>query len=226
MVRIIAELSVNMPTACSGDRYKYRFGYTGGGAHGHGQVIYKRPAPAPKSSMSQKKTEKEPLLVSYDNEVFEDNQMNMNICSLYCMNNNISNKVNEIEDTISQTNLLIMNNRLLREKHEKREIDEKLEKEKEKEKEKEERLKEKKQPEINHKLGKIIYRSRTGELFEAQHSVHMTTVFVFDKKTGKSTQTSTQKVVWNNKVFETKQDWFSEMARLSAQRADGEHEGC
>jgi hypothetical protein len=224
MVRIIAELSVNMPTACSSDRYRYRFGYTGGGAHGHGQVIYKRPAPAPvpKSSMSQKKTEKVPLLVSEDNDVFEDNRLNMNICSFYCMNNNISNRVNEIEDTISQTNLLIMNNRLLREKHEKREIDEKLEKEKEKQKEEElKKAKEKaKEKEINHKLGKIIYRSRTGDLFEAQHSIQMTAVFVFDKKTGKSTQTWTQKVVWNDKVFETKQDWFSEMARLSAQLAD------
>jgi hypothetical protein len=217
MVRIIAELSVNMPTACSGDRYKYRFGYTGGGAHGHGQVIYKRPAPAPKSSMSQKKTEKEPLLVSDDNEVFEDNQMN--ICSLYCMNNNISTisrKVSEIEDTINETNKMILMNRQLREKHEKREIDEK---------EKEERLKEKKQPEINRKLGKIIYRSRTGDLFEAHHSVNMTTVFVFDKKTGKSTQTCTQKVVWEDKVFETKQDWFSEMAKVSSQRADENMKG-
>ena len=226
MVRIIAELSVNTPTACSGDRYRYRFGYTGGGAHGHGQVIYNRPAPAPapKSSMSQKKTEKEPLLDAYyneDNEVFEDNRLNMNICSFYCMNNNISNRVNEIEDTISQTNLLIMNNRLLREKHEKHEkheIDEKLEKEKEKQKEEE--LKKAKEKEINHKLGKIIYRSRTGDLFEAQHSIQTTTVFVFDKKTGKSTQTLTQKVVWNDKVFETKQDWFSEMASLSAAQAD------
>ena len=208
MVRVIAELSVNTPTACSSDRYKYRFGYSGGGGHGHEQVIYKRPAPAPKSSMSQKKTEHQPLLDTCD--IVDNVDNGTNICSLYCMNNNISNisrKVNEIEDTISQTNLLIMNNRLLREKHEKRVIDEK-----EKEKEK--------QPEINRKLGKIIYRSRTGDLFEAQHSIQTTTVFVFDKKTGKSTQIWTQKVVWNDKVFETKQDWFSEMAKVSAQLAD------
>ena len=205
MVRVIAELSVNTPTACSNDRYKYRFGYSGGGATGH--VIYKRPAPAPKSSMSQKKTEHQPLLDTCD---IVDNRLN--ICSLYCMSN-ISNKVNDINDTISQTNLLITNNRLLREKHEKREIDEK-------EKENEERSKKEKQPEINRKLGKIIYRSRTGDLFEAQHSVQITVVFVFDKKTGQSTQTRTQKVVWNDKVFETKQDWFSEMARVSAATAD------
>ena len=84
------------------------------------------------------------------------------------------------------------------------------EKEKEKQKEKE----------INHKLGKIIYRSRTGELFKAHHSIHMTVVFIFDKKIGRSTQTHTQKVVWEDKVFETKQDWFSEMARQCAAKAD------
>jgi hypothetical protein len=214
MVRVIAELSVNTPTACSSDRYKYRFGYSGGRAHGQEQVIYKRPAPAPKSSMSQRKTEDQPLLDACDNDNNDDIVDNgTNICSLYCMNNNISNisisrKVSEIEDTISQTNLLIMNNRLLREKHEKHEKREIDEKEKEK------------QPEINHKLGKIIYRSRTGDLFEAHHSVQMTVVFVFDKKTGQSTQTLTQKIVWEDKVFETKQDWFSEMAKVSAQRAD------
>ena len=207
MVRVIAELSVNTPTACSSDRYKYRFGYSGGGGGATGQITYKRPAPAPKSSMSQKKTEHQPLLDTWDNVDIVDN--GTNICSLYCMNNNISNKVNEIENTINETNKMILINRQLREKHEKREIDEK---EKEKEKEK--------QPEINRKLGKIIYRSRTGDLFEAHHSVHMTVVFVFDKKTGDSTQTTTQKVVWNDKVFETKQYWFSEMAKVSAQRAD------
>ena len=87
MVRIIAELSVNMPTACSSDRYKYRFGYSGGGGHGHEQVIYKRPAPAPKSSMSQKKTEHQPLLDTCD--IVDNVDNGTNICSLYCMNNNI-----------------------------------------------------------------------------------------------------------------------------------------
>ena len=209
MVRIIAELSVNTPTACSNDRYKYRFGYCGGGG-AMDQVIYKRPAsspaPAPMSNISQKKTETQPSLDSDDNW--------MNVCSMFCMNN-ISSKINDINDTISQTNLFIANSRRLREEHEKREIDEK-----EKEKENEERLKKEKKLEINHKLGKIIYRSRAGHVYEAQHSIHMTTVFVFDKKTGQSTQTRTQKVVWEDKVFETKQDWFSEMAKASAARAD------
>ena len=213
MVRITAELSVNTPTAYSNDRYKYRFGYTGGASHG--QVIYKRPAssPSPMSNMSQKKTE------TQSSHGYDDKWME--VYSMFCMSN-ISSRINDINDTIIQTNLLVANNRQLREEHEKREkrekreIDEKCEKERQKEEE----LKKAKEKEINHKLGKIIYRSRTGDLFEAQHSVQMTVVVVFDKKTGTSTQNSTQKVVWKDKVFETKQDWFSEMARLSAATVD------
>ena len=213
MVRITAELSVNTPTAYSNDRYKYRFGYTGGASHG--QVIYKRPAssPSPMSNMSQKKTE------TQSSHGYDDKWME--VYSMFCMSN-ISSRINDINDTIIQTNLLVANNRQLREEHEKREkrekreIDEKCEKERQKEEE----LKKAKEQEINHKLGKIIYRSRTGDLFEAQHSVQMTVVVVFDKKTGTSTQNSTQKVVWKDKVFETKQDWFSEMARLSAATVD------
>ena len=143
MVRITAELSINTPTASSGDRYKYRYGCGGGGYNERQQIVYKRPAPAP-------------ALV-----------------------------------------------------------------EKEKEKENSEKQKEEVQgvQVINPKLGKISYRSRTGELFFAQHSVHLTTIFVFDKTTGESIQSQTQKVVWNNKVFETKQKWFSEMARLCVDSA-------
>lgn len=206
MVRIIAELSVHTPTAYSNDRYKYRFGYTGGASHG--QVIYKRPAssPSPMSNMSQKKTE------TQSSHGYDDKWME--VYSMFCMSN-ISSRINDINDTISQTNLLVANNRQLREEHEKREkreIDEKCEKERQKEEE----LKKAKEKEINHKLGKIIYRSRTGELFEARHSIHTTVVIVFDKKTGRSTRTHTQKVVWEDKVFETKQDWFSEMSRQCA----------
>ena len=160
--------------------------------------------------MSQKKTE------TQSSHGYDDKWME--VYSMFCMSN-ISSRINDINDTISQTNLLVANNRQLREEHEKREkreIDEKCEKERQKEEE----LKKAKEKEINHKLGKIIYRSRTGDLFEAQHSVQMTVVVVFDKKTGTSTQNSTQKVVWKDKVFETKQDWFSEMARLSAATVD------
>ena len=200
MVRIIAELSVHTPTASSGDRYKYRYGYGGGGCDNRQQIIYRRPAPALGEKMSQKKSEKQPLLVmveTHDDD--ERDTINLDYCDSKFINSEID-KINTMVDI----------NRNLHEMQQMREIIEKSEKEKEKEKEKE----------INHKLGKIIYRSRTGELFEARHSIHMTVVIVFDKKTGRSTQTQTQKVVWEDKVFETKQDWFSEMARKCAAKAD------
>ena len=91
------------------------------------------------------------------------------------------------------------------------------------EKQKEEELKKAKEKGIDSKLGRIIYRSRTSELFEAHHSIHMTVSFVYDKRTRQSTKTYTQKVVWNGRVFETKQDWFSEMARLSVVQTIGDN---
>jgi hypothetical protein len=198
MVRIIAELSVHTPTASSGDRYKYRYGYGGGGCGNRQQIIYRRPAPALEEKMSQKKSEKQPLLVIVETEDDACDAINID----YCGSNFINSQIDKI-------NTMVDIHRNMHEMHEMqqmREINEKSEKEKEKE--------------INHKLGKIIYRSRTGELFEARHSIHMTVVIVFDKKTGRSTQTQTQKVVWEDKVFETKQDWFSEMARKCAAKAD------
>jgi hypothetical protein len=96
------------------------------------------------------------------------------------------------------------------------EINQNSEKEKQREKEKEKE----KLPEINRKLGKIIYRSRTGDIFEAHHSIHTTVLIVVDKKTKQSTKTDTQKIVWNDRIFETKQDWFHEMAKISTDRAD------
>jgi uncharacterized FlaG/YvyC family protein len=197
MVRIIAELSVNVPTASSGDRYKYRYGYGGGGCDNRQQIIYRRPAPALGEKMSQKKSEKQPWLVIGETEDDAGDTINMD----YCGSNFINSHIDKI-------NTMVAVHHNMCEMQQMREINEKSEKEKEKEKG------------INHKLGKIIYRSRTGELFEAHHSIHMTVVFVFDKKTGTSTQTHTQKVIWKDKVFETKQDWFSEMARQCAAKAD------
>jgi hypothetical protein len=195
MVRIIAELSVHTPTASSGDRYKYRYGYGGGGCDNRQQIIYRRPAPALGEKMSQKKSEKQPLLVIVETEDDACDTINLDYCGSKFINSQID-KINTMVDI----------NRNLHEMQQMREINEKSEKEKEKG--------------IDSKLGKIIYRSRTGDLFEAQHSIQLTTVFVFDKKTGTSTQTHTQKVVWKDKVFDTKQEWFSEMARLSAAKAD------
>jgi uncharacterized FlaG/YvyC family protein len=204
MVRIIAELSVNAPTASSGDRYKYRYGYGGGGCDNRQQIIYRRQAPALGEKMSQKKSEKQPLLVIGETEDDVGDTINID----YCGSNFINSQIDKINTTVAaRSNVHEMQQMC--------EINEKSEKEKEKEEE----LKKAKEKGIDRKLGKIIYRSRTGELFEAHHSIHMTVVFVFDKKTGTSTQTHTQKVVWKDKVFETKQDWFSEMARQCAAKA-------
>ena len=217
MVRIIAELSVNAPTASSGDRYKYRYGYGGGGCDNRQQIIYRRPAPALGEKMSQKKSEKQPLLVIGETDYDAGDTINID----YCGSNFINSQIDKINETTLRINTMVAAHRNVHEMQQMqqmREINEKSEKEKEKEKEEE--LKKAKEKGIYHKLGKIIYRSRTGELFEAHHSIHMTVVFVFDKKTGTSTQTHTQKVVWKDKVFETKQDWFSEMARQCAAKAD------
>jgi hypothetical protein len=151
-------------------------------------------------NITLKQSEKQPLLMHGGDT--EDHILN-NGYHLHTINGHINN-INETSDRISA---MVEMRRNIRETQQMREINEK---EKEKEKEKE----------INHTLGNIIYRSRTGELFFAQHSVHLTTISVFDKKTGESTQSKTQKVVWNDKVFETKQDWFREMARSCVDRAE------
>ena len=172
MVRIVAELSINTPTASSSDRNKYRYGCGSGGYNGLQQIVYKRPALAMGENMSEKATTGNNTLVATQSDVhqkIETQQM--------------------------------------------REIYEKSEKEKEKEKEKE------REKSINRNLGKINYHSRTGEVFTAQHSIQMTVVLIFDKKTGHSTRTQTEKVIWKDKLFGTKQAWFSEMAKLSIEHA-------
>jgi len=209
MVRVIAELSVHTPTASSTDRYKYRYGCGGSVSNGRQSFAYRRPALSLGENMTPKQSEKQPLLTN------DDIGETVNI-------NNYSSNINKHIDTINETNIrintMVEMRRNMRETQQMREIIEKSEKEKERQKEEE--LKKAKEKEINHKLGKIIYRSRSGKLFEAHHSVQMTIGFVLDKKTGQSMRTQTQKVVWNDKVFETKQDWFSEMAKSSDLIAD------
>ena len=220
MVRIIAELSINTPTASSGDRYKYRYGCGGGSGGGSGggdynerqQIIYKRTAHALIEKEKEKEKEKQLLLVNGDNGHERDEGYNS------YQSNVIQNRVEAINEQTEHINTMIATHRDMREKQQMREKCRNSEKEKEKEKEKEEGVQRAKV--INPKLGKIIYRSRTGELFFAQHSVHLTTTFVFDKTRGESIQSQTQKVVWNDKVFETKQDWFREMARSCVDRAE------
>lgn len=203
MVRIIAELSINTPTASSGDRYKYRYGCGGGsGYNERQQIIYKRTAHA----LVEKEKEKQPMLVNGDNGY---------------QSNVIRNHVDAINEQTEHINTMIATHRDMREKQQIREKCGNSEKENLKKEEEVQGVQGVQGVQvINPKLGKISYRSRTGELFFAQHSVHLTTIFVFDKTTGESIQSQTQKVVWNNKVFETKQKWFSEMARLCVDSAE------
>ena len=208
MVRIITEVSVNSPTASSSDRYKYRYGCAKGITSQ--KTIYRRPSPPIDEKLSQKQSEKQPLLVNdYEGDADTDGyniNININNPSAKIINNCFI----EADETVNRINTIVDSHRNTIETQQMREINRKSEKEKEKEKMKE----------INYKLGKIIYRSRTGDLFEAYHSIHVTVIVVFDKKTRESTPTQTQKVVWNERIFETKQDWFSEMAKLSAVKAD------
>jgi len=210
MVRIIAELSINTPTASSGDRYKYRYG-CGGGGGGYNekqQIIYKRTAHA----LIEKEKEKQLLLVNGDNGHERDEGYNS------YQSNVIQNRVEAINEQTEHINTMIATHRDMREKQQMREKCGNSEKENLKKEEEVQGVQGAKV--INPILGKISYRSRTGELFFAQHSVHLTTTFVFDKTRGESIQSQTQKVVWNDKVFETKQDWFREMARSCIDRAE------
>jgi hypothetical protein len=77
-----------------------------------------------------------------------------------------------------------------------------------------------KESEVIHKLGRIIYRTRTGDVFEALHSTQASLRVVLDKITLKETTVKTHKIVWNNQVFETKQACFSAMANFVANRVD------
>ena len=118
----------------------------------------------------------------------------------------------------------------IHEKQEVREINEKSEKEKqerEQREQEEERRRiqereqeERKKREINTKLGKIIYKTRNGGVFEAHHSIHMTVNSNYDRKTRQMVQTYTEKIIWNDRVFESKQEWFSEMNRQCVPIAD------
>ena len=97
-----------------------------------------------------------------------------------------------------------------REQEEKRKQEDKRRQEEQRKREQDE-----KEREINYKLGEIIYATPNGKLFRAHHSTCMTVSSICDKKTKKMVETYTEKVVWNDRLFESKQDWFSEMRRLS-----------
>jgi len=208
MVRIITEVSVNSPTASSSDRYKYRYGCAKGITSQ--KTIYRRPAPPSEEKMSQKHSEKQPLLVNDDDGDADADDYNINININNPSAKIINNCFIEVDETVNRIKTIINERRNVVEMQHMREINRNSEKEKEKEKLKE----------IDYKLGKIIYRSRTGDLFEAYHSIHLTEFVVVDKKNGQCVKNKTQKIFWNDRIFETKQDWFSEMANLSYSKAD------
>ena len=200
MVRVVAEISINSPTASSCDRYKYRYGCGQGSCNNNQRTIYRRPAPPTGEKMSQKQSEKQPLLVNGDDA--DDNIIDtIDIGAAI-----IDVRFNKIDEAVDRINTVGGERRNMVEMQQMREINRNSEKEKLKE--------------INHKLGKLIYRSRTGDLFEAYHSIHMTEFVVVDKKNGQRVKNKTQKIFWNDRIFETKQDWFSEMAKLSSSKAD------
>ena len=218
MVKIIADSSPNSPTASSGDRYKYRYGYRSNGSrHEEGETnVYRRPVTKKKDPM--------PEINKARNDA--KNQDDEGAC-VNCIHN-IANKFNlvdticdKIESIMSKRPQIveIYNNDLRDEARETREIRRnsmKKEKENEaEEKEKEKEKEEKKMEGIHKTLGKIVYQSKSGEIFVAEHSTQLH--IYIDKHDKKIT---THKVVWNDRIFQTKQDWFSEMAKLSAARAD------
>ena len=129
MVRIIAEMSVHTPTASSGDRYKYRFGYGGGGCDNRQQIIYRRPAPALGEKMSQKKSEKQPLLVIGETEYDACDAINID----YCGSNFINSQIDKI-NTMVDIHRNMHEMQQMQQMQQMREINEK-EKEKQKEKE-------------------------------------------------------------------------------------------
>ena len=233
MVRVIAELSANTPASSSIDRYRFRYGCgSSGSGDGGCAFTYRRPAPAPGEKMSQKQVEKTPLLTTNEgDDEYDGGERGREI-----IKNHLA-RINETNTRISMMVEIRRNMHKLHEKQQVREINEKSEKEKEKEKqeqalkqeheeqrkkeeEEERRRKEEKEKGINHKLGKIIYKTRAGGVFHARHSIHMTVRSVYDKKTREMIETYTEKIIWNDRVFETKQDWFSEMNKLSVAEAD------
>ena len=200
MVRITAEVSTssrsstNLLSSESSDRYKYRYGCGGGDA-----FTYKRPAHGEREKNCG------------------DNDDSERRCK------NINNRMDEINERNTRIMMMVeirRNMQKLHEKQQKREMNEKSEKEKQEQRkrEHEREQEERRKKEINTKLGKIIYKTRSGEVFEAYHSIHMTVNSSFDRKTRQMVQTYTEKIVWNDRVFESKQEWFSEINRQCASK--------
>ena len=223
MVKIIAESLLNSPTASSCDRYKYRYGYRSNSSRQEeGEMnVYRRPVTKKKNTTT---TEVDNTRNDVKNENGDEGCMNYCIHILSTKINILDNICGNIDALISKRPKLITRRKsdIQDEDHETREMHQnsmKKEKEKEKEEEEEENKEEdererQKKEMIHNKLGRIVYHSRSGEIFVAEHS---TETHIYNDKNYK--QITTQKVVWNNRKFQTKQDWFSEMAKISAARA-------
>lgn len=240
MVRVIADTSCNSPTASSCDRYKYRYGCNyqshNSSKNEREETIYRRPVLALKGKPVSKK-EKDPVDEGGEGgEGGEDIIENRNGCINYYIDiiKEKFNKANNICDAIDK---IIMMRPKIREMHEGCEInkkslnsemkmkieeEEREREEQEKEREKEEREREDREERekeekrkllmINKKLGQIIYHSPSGEKFTAAHSIYLHSESHFDKKTKQMITNTTQKIVWNDKIYNSKEIWFREMA--------------
>ena len=239
MVRVIAETSCNSPTASSCDRYKYRYGCNyqsrNSGKNEREETIYRRPVSSALKGKPVSKKEKDPVDEGCGVEGGEGVIENGNGRINYYIDI-IKEKINNVDNTCDAINKIIMMRPKIREMHEGCEInkkslnsemkmkieEEEREREKEeREKEKEEREKEKEEREkeekrkllmINKKLGQIIYHSLSGEKFTAAHSIYLHSKSHFDKKTKQMITNTTQKIVWNDKIYNSKEIWFREMA--------------
>ena len=196
MVRVIAEISVHSPTASSNERHKYQHGYQKNehAANKEHQNVYKRPVlnggggccgGGDSSGMDKK-----PLSDAVGDYI------------IGCISNILEKNQSEQREQREQ-----------REQHEQREQEQEEELKRQERRIQEREEEERKKKEINTKLGKIIYKTRAGGVFEAHHSVHMTINSNYDRKTGQMVKTYTEKIIWNDRVFGSKQEWFSEMNR-------------
>jgi hypothetical protein len=200
MVRVIAEISVHSPTASSNERHKYQHGYQKNEYVANNmkeqQTVYKRPVLNGGGGCcgggDSSGMDKKPMSDAVGDYI------------IGCISNILEK--NEREQREQQQEQ--------REQHEQQEQQEQQEQREQQEQQ------ERKKKEINTKLGKIIYKTRAGGVFEAYHSVHMTVNYNYDRKTGHMVQTYTEKIIWNDRVFESKQEWFSVMNRLSVAEAD------
>jgi hypothetical protein len=232
MVRIIADTSCQSPTASSCDRYKYRYGCNyhsrNTSKNEREETVYKRPVSA--SAMKGKavsKKEKD-LIVRDGGEGGEGGEggkviENVDGCMKYYIDIIADKfiKANNICDTIDT--IIAMRPQIMwatkkcddDNNHEMKIKEDQEKQEREKEKEREWEEEKRKMMMINKKLGQIIYHSTSGEKFTAFHSIHSHSYSYFDKKTRQMTTITTQKIVWNDKIYNSKEIWFREMAMSS-----------